>query len=266
MYEPRSSGQRRCPGAPHRAFVQSVLVTLGVLGSTAPGVAAKVTLDLGRAENVVLVGALDRWDEDGNERRPVDTKAKIDEPHVDFAAKPAGDGKWVFDNLPQGKYDFLILTRDRVRIEGFYYTPVLEFDPVFEADADTTEENREFILENIAASRHYENKVVPLYMGGDDKAVRVLVMLLRDLPTSYTPGAGTIRHEIWQYTWNYGGWVKEKRTRVLDRILMQVSELRQWTWLWEPKLGGIEVETAPLALKYDLPKPSDSQPKGLRPY
>ncbi len=266
MTESRPFQARRGRGLLRGAPLRPFLVTLTVLSSTVSAEAAKVTLELGRAENVVLVGALDRWDEDGNERRPVDTKAKIDEPHVDFVAKPTGNGKWVFDDLPQGKYDFLILTRDKVRIEGFYYTPVLEFDPIFESDADTNEETRDYILEHIQHSRHYENKVVPLYMGGDEKAVRVLVMLLRDLPTSYTPGAGTIRHEIWQYTWNYGGWSKEKRTRVLDRILMQVHELRRWTWLWEPKLGGIAVSGTPVTLKYDLPNPGDTNPKGLRPY
>ena len=53
-----------------------------------------------------------------------------------------------------------------------------------------------------------------------------------------------MRHEIWQYNWNYGGWQKDKRTRVLDRTIMQVSELRKWHWLWEPKLGGIKVKHA----------------------
>ena len=99
------------------------------------------------------------------------------------------------------------------------------------------------------------------------KVVRVLVMLIRDKPTSYTPGAGTMRHEIWQYTWKYGGWQKEKRTRVLDRVLLQVSELRRWTWLWDARLGGIEVKGAPLNVKYELSKPSATRElKGLYPY
>ena len=248
---------------PSSLLLLAAFVTVFLATTSAP--AAKVTLQLGNSENVTLVAALNRWDQDGNARRQVDTKAKIDAPAVDAVAEKTGKNTWTFKSLPPGKYDFLIMTKDQVRIEGFYYTPVLEFDPIFESDADTTEETREFILENIAASRHYENKVVPLYMGGDKKAVRVLVMLIRDLPTSYTKGAGTIRHEIWQYSWNYGGWVKEKRTRVLDRILMQVSDLKQWTWLWEPKLGGVDVKSKPVTVKYTLPNPGDEEPKGLRP-
>ena len=87
--------------------------------------------------------------------------------------------------------------------------------------------------------------------------MRLLVMLIRDKPTSYekeSPGAATIRHEIWQYSWNYGAWQKEKRTKVMDRILMPRDELRKWTWLWDAKLGGIEVKGQPVSIEYELPK------------
>ena len=95
-------------------------------------------------------------------------------------------------------------------------------------------------------------------------------MLLRDKPTSYEgdfPGAATIRHEIWQYSWNYGGWQKEKRTKVLDRAILHRDELRKWTWLWDPKLGGIDVRDKPITIDYDLPRPSgEKKLPGLYPY
>jgi hypothetical protein len=239
-------------------------VLLAAGASTLP--AAKVTVDLGNSQGVTLVGALNRWDQDGNPRRPVDPKAKIDAPRVDAAATRVGDNKWVFENLPPGRYDLLIMAQGRVRIEGWHYAPVLEFDPFLPPDATTDDDTRRFITEHVENSRHYENKVVPLYMGGDAKVVRVLVMLIRDKPTSYEPGAGTIRHEIWQYTWTYGGWEKQRRTRVMDRILLQVSELRRWTWLWDPRLGGIEVKGSPRALRYELPTGSAARKlKGLYP-
>ena len=225
--------------------------------------AAKLTLELEGGQGVTFVGAVNRWDQDGNARRKVDPKARIDAPTVDATAEHLGENKWVFKDLPKGKYDLILMGPGKVRIEGFFYAPVLEFDPFFESDATTTEEAREYIVDHIKKSRHYENKVEPLYLGGNKKAVRVLVMLMRDLPTSYTAGAGTLRHEIWQYTWNYGGWVKEKRTRVLDRLLMQVSEMHRWTWLWDPKLGGIEVKNAPVTLQYDLGRTDEL--KGMRP-
>ncbi len=229
--------------------------------------AAKVAVDLGDSQGVTLVGAFNRWDMDGNARKPVNKDAKIDTPEVDATAVNMGDGKWVFKNLPKGKYDLVIMAGGRVRIEGWHYPPVLEFDPFLPPDATCNDDAREFIADHIKKSRHYENKVVPLCMGGDKKVIRVLVMLIRDLPTSYIKGAGTMRFEVWQYTWNYGGWLKEKRTRVLHRVLLQVSELRKWTWLWEPKLGGIEVKNSPVTIEYQLPNPTAATKlKGLRPY
>jgi len=229
--------------------------------------AAKVTIDLGDSQGVTLVGAFNRWDQDGNARKLVNPKAKIDVPEVDATAVNTGDNQWVFQNLSPGKYDLVIMAAGRVRIEGWHYPPVLEFDPFFPPTATCPDDTREFIADDIKKSRHYENKVVPLEMGGDKKVVRVLVMLIRDLPTSYIKGAGTMRFEIWQYTWNYGGWVKKKRTRVMHRVLLQVSELRQWSWLWEPKLGGIEVKKSPITIKYELPSRAEAQKlKGLHPY
>jgi hypothetical protein len=232
--------------------------------------AATLAVDLDNAQGVTLVGAIGRWDRDGNHRKLPDPKAKIDAPVVDAAAVHQGGGHWVFEDLSAGKYDLVILADGRRRIEGFQYAPVKEFNPFFPPGASTDDETRRFILDDVKKSAHYENKVEPLYLGGDQKAVRVLVMLIRDKPTSYEsdfPGAATLRHEIWQYTWSYGGWQKEKRTRVLDRTMLHRDELRQWTWLWDPKLGGIEVGGKPVGIRYALPNPwGESKLMGLHPY
>jgi hypothetical protein len=230
--------------------------------------AAKVTVELGDAKGITTVGAIARWDKAGNHTVLPDEKAKIEEPRLDARATSEGGGRWVFKDLKPGKYDLLIMAEGKVRIEGFEFAPVKEFDPFFKPTAKVEdEETRDWIVDDIKKSKHYENKVEPLYLGGDKKMVRILVMLIRDLPTSYTPGAGTMRHEIWQYTFNYGGWQKEKRTKVMDRVLLQVSELRTWTWLWDPKLGAIEVKDTPITIKYAMPgKGSSEKLKGLYPY
>ena len=246
---------------------------VGLLSTRCPtAVAAKLTLVIPNSQSVKMVGAFQRWDQDGNPRKKVNPKAKIDVPEVDYVARRADAGQWVFEGLAPGKYDLVILAGERVRIEGFDYAPVLEFDPFFPPDATVDDETRDWVFNDIKKSKHYENKVVPLYIGGDQakKTCRVLVMLIRDKPTSYEsdfPGAATIRHEIWQYTWNYGGWQKERRTRVLDRSILHRDELRKWTWLWDPRLGGIRVEAAPVTKQYTLPT-ADSTPKlqGLYPY
>ncbi len=217
------------------------LAVAAVLCAAAPGAAAaaKLTLELGNARTVTAVGAVQRWDADGNARRPTDTKAKIDAPRFDAKAVNVEAGRWVFSALPPGKYDLVVLAKGRVRVEGFCYPPVGEFDPFLRPDAAVEEETRKTIVGMIEKSAHYENKVGLLYLAGDKKEVRALVMLIRDKPTSYEaelPGAATIRHEIWQFSWRYGGWLKEKRTRVLDRLILPRGELRKWTWLWAPSL------------------------------
>ena len=245
----------------------SIVVCLWALVDC-PAKAAEVTIDLGDMQGVTFVGAFDRWDMDGNHRRLPNPKAKIDAPEVDAIATKSGQGKWVFKDLKPGKYDLVIMGPGRVRIEGWTYAPVLEFDPFLPPDATCDQHAREAIDKEIGNARHYENKVGPLYMGGDDKIVRALVMLIRDKTTSYEShmaGAATMRFEIWQFTWKYGGWVKEKRTKVMHRVMLTRGELRQWTWLWDPQLGGIEVKNSPFTVQYEPPESSDKL-KGLRPY
>lgn len=216
--------------------------------------AAKLTLDLGNAKGVTFVGAIERWDQDGNHRKLPDPEAMIDAPAVDATAINKGRGRWVFENLPKGTYDLVIMADGNRRYEGFQFVPVREFDPFFSPDMDVDDETRDIVFDQIKKSPHYENIVEPLYLAGNKRAVRVLMMLVRDKPTSYykVPNAASIRHEIWEYTWKYGGWQKEKRTKVLDRILMDRNELHKWTWTWDPKLGGIKVTRRPVLIKYRL--------------
>lgn len=233
-----------------------------------PAWAADLTVRVAGNLPIRVLGAVRRWDQDGNPVREVDPKAKVDSPVLDAVAEKLGDA-WVLRNLKPGRYDLVLLGEDRVRIDGFDFAPVLEFDPFFRGDSQVSEDGRDWVEEDIRASRHYENKVEPLYFGGDDKTIRVLVMLIRDLPTSYEadfPGAATIRHEIWQYSWAYGGWKKERRTPVLDRCILHRDELRRWTWLWDLNLGGIEVGKESIEIDYQLPDIEKRTLKGLYPY
>ena len=52
--------------------------------------AGELVVRLSNAADVTFVGALDRWDADGNPRRPVDPKAKIASPAVDAIATKSG--------------------------------------------------------------------------------------------------------------------------------------------------------------------------------
>lgn len=252
-------------------FFSCFVVILTIAVDPPVATAAKLTVVLSNGQNVKLVGAFRRWDEDGNPRKKVNPKGKIEVPEVDFAATRGERGAWVFPDLTPGRWDLVIMAGDRVRIEGFDYPPVLEFDPFLSRETPVDEETRDWVFDDITKSKHYENKVVPLHIASDEKnkTVRVLVMLIRDKETSYEadmPGAATIRHEIWQYTNNYGGWTKERRTRVLDRSILPRDELRKWTWLWDPRLGAIIVKDAPVKIEYKMPGFSDKKIPGLYPY
>ena len=122
---------------------------------------------------------------------PVDPKAKIEDPRVDARAVSQASGRWAFRNLPAGQYDLVILAAEPLRVEGFRYPPINEFDPFLAADAKAPEdETREWIVKHIAGSQHYENKVSPLFLAGDEKQVRILVQLVRDKPTSFDATSG----------------------------------------------------------------------------
>jgi hypothetical protein len=247
-----------------RKFASGLLVILAGLISAGSVLAGELVLTLDKGEGVVFVGAMRRWDIDGNPLKPVNPKAKIDSPEVSARATALEGNRWKFSGLPSGRYDLVILKKDRVRIEGFHYPPILEFDPFFPAlGKDPGADTRARIVKDIARGRHYENKVAPLYLAGDETQVRVLVQLIRDLPTSYDAEVGfpvaTVRHEIWQYTYRYGAWSKERSTKILDRLLLPRREFHGWTWVWEPRLGGIEVGSQAVNLTYTIPAHLDAK-------
>ena len=271
---------------PLLSWRNGVCLAVAVLLGLNPGgaEAGKLTVEIANGQKVTFVGAVCRWEQDGRARQKVDPKAKIDAPRVDARAvkdsavkeSAANDSttRWTFPDLAAGKYDLVILAQGRVRIEGWYYPPLLDFGSPLHGDAAVDEEARKAISEDIQGSKYYENKVTVLAMGGSEgekgvKEVRVLMMLLRDKPTTYkaVKDAATLRHEIWQYTSHYDSWQKEGHGQVLDRILLPGQEVRQWTWLWDAKLGGIEVKDSDTTLRYEMPAlPTEKKLKGLYPY
>ncbi len=262
--------------------------------------AGGLTIELsGDHTGISFVGAIYRWDPDGlpkkadGSARVAQERAeapKIDEPWVDYRAVDRGNGKWVIDAMPAGTYD-LIIVKDgqKQRFEGWRYAPVLDFEAFFPPDAKVVRdldedgvmkekvedvESLKFVDKQTRESKHYENKVVPLYFGGSykkgqvrPKQIRALVMLLRDLGTTLDANSGTLRFEIWQYEDRHGGYVKQKRTHVLHRIILDRNVICQWTWLWDPALGNINVEkSGTTTVKYTIPDPSKTDLKGLFPY
>jgi hypothetical protein len=246
--------------------VLDLVILSTVLGFHASADAARkatgqVVLELkpaaGTAVPVVFAGAIRRWDEDGKPRVPIDPKAKIDSPRVDREGRQDETGAWIFPDLPPGRYDLVLILKHHERLEGFHYPPIDAFDPALPPDTHAPIDAREWIAQDIAKSKHYENRVEPLFLGGSDDQIRVLVQLIRDQPTSYDAEAGfpvaTMRHEVWQYTKRYGAWSKDRRTAIFDRVLLPRAELERWAWVWLPALGGIEVGSAPVRVVLELP-------------
>jgi len=264
----------RQPSAPRRASRRAITV-FALISWAAPAtgalLAGDVVVELTNGGKVTFVGAVDRWDADGNPRRMVNPKAKIDAPEVDAVAVQTRPGTWTFADLPPGRYDLVILARERIRIEGFGFPPVREFDPFIALPDQSPAAARRWITADIAKSTYYENKVTPLSFAGNDKQIRLLVQLLRDKPTRFDSQFGepvaTIRHEVWEYDQRFGAWSKEKRTRVFDRVLMAKRELRTWTWVWDPGLGHVQVGPSATTVRYTLPASfSPAKQVGLLPY
>ncbi len=270
------------PARPTRSSYASLLTgvscflltsALCLAATSAATSAESLRVELKNGSKVTFVGAIGRWNADGNAHRPVNPKAKIGQPEVDGVGKPdAGTGgRWVISDLKPGRYDLVIVAGERIRIDGFDFPPMLEFDPFIGIDQRPKDEDAKVVTDDIAKSPHFENKVQPLHIAGNGEHVRVLVQLLRDEATSYDGDYGqqvaVLRHEVWQYTNRYGTWSKEKRTRVFDRTLAPKAELRQWTWIWEPSLGGIEVGKGLATVRYAVPSQiSPASSRGLFPY
>ena len=113
-----------------RAKAAGAVAGLLLALSVCEGANLSIRLDQG-SEKVALVGAFQRWDLDGNPTRQVNPTAQIERPEVDLVAERAGGDTWVFAKLKPGKYDLVILCENRLRVEGWEYAPVLEFDPFF---------------------------------------------------------------------------------------------------------------------------------------
>lgn len=252
----------------------------------------------GDHDDVSFVGVSFRWDADGLPSKadgsPLVAQERAEAPDiaapwVDFKAVNKGNGKWVVESMPAGTYDLTIVKAgEKQRFEGWRFAPVLDFEAFFPPEAKVLcdkevdgkkeqvedVESLEFVNKTIRQSKYYENRVIPLYFGGNyrkgqirPKQIRSLVMLIRDMGTTLDSSSATMRFEIWQFEDRSGGYVKQKRTHVLHRIIMPRDVLCQWTWLWDPALGNISIEkTGVKTVEYTIPDPKNTELKGLFPY
>jgi hypothetical protein len=231
--------------------------------------AGELTVTIEPAERVASVGVVCRFAQDGSLLRPVDPKATFEAPHRDAVADrvPA-----TFRDLPAGTYDLIVFLTDGTRLEGLHI-PV--FDELDDVDSETfsrppTEEVQAEIRKLIKSGRYYENKVTPLFLRGNEEHARVLMQLVRDEPTSYDAEFGapvaTVRYELWQFTNRLGSWSRDRKGKVLHRVLEAKDRLKKRRWLWTGDLGGIRItgEVPDQKFTYRIPERLAELP-GLHP-
>ena len=108
-------------------------------------------------------------------------------------------------------------------------------------------------MRDIAKSRHYENKVSPLFLAGDDKQVRILMQLVRDQPTSFDGdyGSGLLARivgqkkarEIWFLCDQYDA--QQALDMGLVNKVVPLADLEKETVAWCRRI----LEMSPLALR-----------------
>ena len=223
--------------APSKLLLVTALLLTGV--SRLP--AGELTISIEPAERVASIGVVRRFGEDGKLLRAVDPKATFTAPHRDAKSEsvPA-----TFRELPEGTYDVIVFLKDGTRLEGFHM-PV--FDELDETGTESfsqppSEEVQTEIRRLIKVGRYYENKVTPLFIRGNDERTRVLVQLVRDEPTSLDADFGapvaTVRYELWQFTNRFGSWSRDRKSKILHRVLEAKDKFKQRRWLWTSDLGG----------------------------
>lgn len=216
------------------------------------------------------VGLIRRWDELGFPLPAYKRDAPITKPPLTLRARQVGENRWLIPNAPPGYYDVCFVSPERrVRIEGFYFAPVLELDEHWYRASVPPARVRRSLLDWIGQRRYYENKVTPLFMAGTEENVRVFMQLLRDRPTSADAMFGgpiaTLRFELWQFRKLFGVWDKERATKVLYRLRLARTELARWTWLWDLRLGAVEIADEAVTLTYEVPKEPYRYAGGLLP-
>ena len=237
-------------------FPCRVLVLLLPACLPRPAAAGTLTVDLGKSEGVTFVGrgpalgppgqSAPARRSQGEDRRP-DGRCGSQERR----SRPLGVRR-----LPPGKYDLVILAGPRLRIEGWQYAPVKEFDPFFPPTATTDDETRDFITDDIAKSPHYENKLVAACHGrrqeGGPRAGDVDTRQADQLRERQPRGGHHAARDMAVFLELRRLAEGAAHPRAGPHFAPR-DELRKWTWLWDPKLGGIEVTSQDATIKYELP-------------
>jgi len=131
-----------------------------------------------------------------------------------------------------------------------------------------TEKDREWIVNWVNQLKIFENKKRVLDLDGTGDRARVLVLKVRDEPTTLPTQEPTAfwRIEILDFKKYYGGWSSEKST-VVVREQVPIRKFRTYKWMFEKRLGGIRAAEGAVSVvpDYNVPETLDAT-RGLVPY
>lgn len=241
------------PGSPLTALA---VAALGLLFLTTRVRAAELHATITPADKVAKVYAVDRrarsW------------------PKPKYEAKREGDA-WVVSGLSAGYYDLWIDT-DKGVVEGANMKIINEIGEVEVPGEDVpplSDRDKKKIADYCMTMKIFENNRRVLAIDGHKERARVLIEKLMTAQTSLPSEEPIVfwRPEVWQFEFMYGGWVKNKRSTVLEREKLTYPMWRQLRYRFDPQIGGIKVaDDAPARVTYQLPAEWPDDPwKELEP-
>jgi len=133
---------------------------------------------------------------------------------------------------------------------------------------EMTPADRKWLTDWVNNLKIFENKKRVLEIEGTSKQARVLVEKLRDKPTTLAAKEPMAiwRVEIFDFRKYYGGWTKEKY-HVIVRERVPIRRFRTYRWVFEKRLGGIQVgaDSVTTVPEYEIPDKLDAA-RGRVPY
>ncbi len=264
-------------------FAILLVLCLTTAHAAAPG---RIVGTLSPAGKAVKVGAV--------ERLPASISKLNDKRH--WGSLDPKTGKFVIEKLQPKKYDLVIETKEG-RIEGVAFSVRGESrEATYDMNVATGKimvqrfDISQYIEENQALTEEERNKIIrkklridkllervkktlsvarfmdknrALHVHGTRQRALVLMELVRaDQFYAGKKGEAIWRVESWPFTWMYDVWHKpNKGLKVWQRLRLQGDDFAKLGYVFDPALGGIEVEAGKdTTFDYTLP---DTLPKSM---
>jgi len=162
-------------------------------------------------------------------------------------------GEFILSGLLPGTYDLVLDIGEGV-IEGV----TLKLDLADQSDEPLTDDDKHEVLDYIAKTEFYENKVRGLYVEGNGKHCKALMERIRDKPFHADNGDATWRADVWIFDNKTGAWVPRgisgKDLVIRERLKRELFQKE--LHVFDPKLGGIRLkkDSDEVTVNYTVPE------------